>query len=245
MGVWHFLRTRVKKIVFLKQNQQLWILETPPVQMDVIMNMEKSLTTQTPHAKIILQQMDLFRTIPPEINGRYQCMCTFVAFGTTTERTLLMSCLMYALQPDLVYSAYVKSYESKEYETILLLRKKISVDMIDNFLELFRMSTCLIPFDTLMSDEMATSISRIHTGSNQYGNFFSKPNTSLRRKFYYKRQKQKKMQELQHVLDVTGMRFSPDNMIRLYHELSVSRCDNASLRSRIQTFHQSVASLRM
>ena len=211
----------------------------------VIMNMEKSLTTQTPHAKTIQQQMDTFRAIPHETHGKYQCMCTFVAFGTTTERTLLMNCVMYALQPDLVYSAYVKSYESKEYETILLLKKKVSVDMVDNFLELFRMSTCVIPFDTLMSDEMATSISRIHTGSNQYGNFFSKVNTSLRRKFYYKRQKQKKMKELQHVLDVTGMRFSPDNMIRLYHELSVSRCDNASLRARIQTFHQSVASLRI
>ena len=213
--------------------------------MDVIMNMEKSLTLQTPHAKTIIQQMDVFRAIPQEMNGRYQCMCTFVAFGTTTERTILMTCLMYALQPDLVYSAYVKSYESKEYETILLLKKKITFDMIDNFLEMFRMSTCVIPFETLMSDEMATSISRIHTGSNQYGNFFAKQNTSLRRKFYYKRQKQKKMQELQHVLDVTGLRFSPDNMIRLYHELSVSRCDNASLRARIQTFHQTMASLRM
>ena len=29
----------------------------------VIMNMEKSLTTQTPHAKTIQQQMDAFRTI--------------------------------------------------------------------------------------------------------------------------------------------------------------------------------------
>jgi hypothetical protein len=245
MGVWHFLCARVKKIIFLKQNQQLYNPGTTSAQMDVIMNMEKSLSMQTPHAKTIIQQMDVFRATPQEMNGRYQCMCTFVAFGTTTERTLLMSCLMYALQPDLVYSAYVKSYESKEYETILLLKKKIPVDIIDSFLELFRMSTCLIPFDKLMSDEMTTSISRIHTGSNQYGNFFSKPNTSLRRKFYYKRQKQKKMQELQHVLDVTGMSFSPDNMIRLYHELSVSRCDNASLRARIQTFHQTVASLRM
>ena len=116
--------------------------------MDVIMNMEKSLTLQTPHAKTIIQQMDVFRAIPQEMNGRYQCMCTFVAFGTTTERTLLMSCLMYALQPDLMYSAYVKSYESKEHETIMLTKKKISFDTIDNFLELFRMSTCVIPFET-------------------------------------------------------------------------------------------------
>ena len=208
-------------------------------------HLEQILSKQTPHAASIHEQMGLFRMMPIENSCKYNCMCTFVAFGSTTERTLLLSCLVYALQPDLVYSAYVKSYESKEYETILLLKKKITFDMIDNFLEMFRMSTCVIPFETLMSDEMATSISRIHTGSNQYGNFFAKQNTSLRRKFYYKRQKQKKMQELQHVLDVTGLRFSPDNMIRLYHELSVSRCDNASLRARIQTFHQTMASLRM
>ena len=181
----------------------------------------------------------------PEKHDKYQCMCTFVAFGNTTDRSLLMSCLMFALQPELLYSAYVKSYESKEYETILLLKKKIPMEMLDSFLGLFRMSTCVIPFDALMSDEMATSIARIHTGTNQYGNFHSKYNTNLRRKYYYRRQCQRKKVELEHVLQVTGLPFSPDNMIRLYHELSVSRCDNASMRARIRTFQQGVDALRM
>jgi hypothetical protein len=172
-------------------------------------------------------------------------MCTFVAFGTTTDRTLLLNCLMYALQPDLVYSAYVKSYESKEYETILLLKKRIPMETLDTFLGLFRMSTCVIPFETLMSDEMTTSIARIHTGTNQYGNFHSRGNLSLRRKYYYRRQKQKRMLEMKHVLEVTGMPMSADNMIRLYHELSVSRCDNATLRARINNFQQGVAALRI
>jgi hypothetical protein len=208
-------------------------------------HIEKTLSLQTPHATTIHQQMSGLRAIPHEPHGKYHCMCTFVAFGTTTERTLLLNCLMYALQPDLVYSGYVKSYESKEYETILLLKKRIPMDMLETFLGLFRMSTCLIPFDTLMSDEMTTSIARIHAGTNQYGNFLSRGNTSLRRKYYYRRQKQKRMLELQHVLDVTGMPMSADNMIRLYHELSVSRCDNASLRARISNFQQGVAALRM
>jgi hypothetical protein len=152
---------------------------------------------------------------------------------------------MYALQPELIYSAYVKSYESREYETILLLKKNIPVDLLDTFLGLFRMSTCVIPFDSLMSDEMASSIARIHTGANQYGNFHAKCNTNLRRKYYYRRQKQKQKLELQNVLQVTGLPFTPDNMIRLYHELSVSRCDNAALRARIRTFQQGVEALRM
>jgi hypothetical protein len=205
----------------------------------------KPLSIQTPHASAITHHMSAFRAIPNEPHGKYHCMCTFVAFGSTTDRTLLLNCLMYALQPDLVYSAYVKSYESKEYETILLLKKRIPTDLIDTFLGLFRMSTCVIPFETLMSDEMTTSIARIHAGTNQYGNFHSRGNTSLRRKYYYRRQKQKRMLELQHVLEVTGMPMSADNMIRLYHELSVSRCDNATLRARINNFQQGVAALRM
>ena len=181
----------------------------------------------------------------PDKHGRFECMCTFVAFGNSTERTLLLSCLMYALEPELVYSAYVKSYESKEYETILLLKKPIPMDMLETFLGLFRMSTCVIPFDTLMSDEMASSIARIHTGANQYGNFHSKLNTNLRRKYYYRRQKQKQRIELHHVLQVTGLPLSADNMIRLYHELSVARCDNASLRARANNFQDVVAALRI
>ena len=208
-------------------------------------HIEKILSAQTQHATAIHEQMGVFRAMPNESNGRYNCMCTFIAFGTTTDRTLLMSCLLYALQPDLIYSAYVKSYENKEYETILLLKKQIPIDMIENFLDLFRMSTCVIPFETLMSNEMATSISRIHGGANVYGNFHSKLNTSLRRKYYYKRQKQKKMNELKHVLDVTGLPFTPENMIRLYHELTVSRCENAGFRARINNYQERVAALRI
>ena len=212
----------------------------------MIDHVDKALHSQTPHAGTILEQMKIFHErYQPEKNNKYGCMCTFVAFGNTADRSLLMSCLMYALQPELVYSAYVKSYESREFETILLLKKNIPVDMLDAFLGLFRMSTCVIPFDTLMSDEMATSIARIHTGANQYGNFHSKDNTNLRRKYYYRRQKQKQKLELLNVLQVTGLSFTHDNMIRLYHELSVSRCDNATLRARIRTFQQGVEALRM
>jgi hypothetical protein len=212
----------------------------------MIDHVDKALHSQTPHAGTILEQMKIFHErYQPEKNNKYGCMCTFVAFGNTADRSLLMSCLMYALQPELVYSAYVKSYESREFETILLLKKNIPVDMLDAFLGLFRMSTCVIPFDTLMSDEMATSIARIHTGANQYGNFHSKDNTNLRRKYYYRRQKQKQKLELLNVMQVTGLSFTHDNMIRLYHELSVSRCDNATLRARIRTFQQGVEALRM
>jgi hypothetical protein len=216
------------------------------LQSQMLEQVQKALYSQTPHAELIWEQVKVFReNFKPEKQEKYHCMCTFVAFGNATDRLLLMSCLMFALQPELLYSAYVKSYESREYETILLLKKKIPVEILDTFLGLFRMSTCVIPFDTLMSNEMATSIARIHTGTNQYGNFHSKHNTNLRRKYYYRRQCQKKKIELEHVLQVTGLPFTPDNMIRLYHELSVSRCDNATMRARIRTFQESVVALRI
>ena len=107
------------------------------------------------------------------------------------------------------------------------------------------MSTCIIPFETIMSNEMTTSIACIHVGTKQYGNFHCKSNASLRRKYYYKRQKNRKMQEMQHVLEVTGIPYSIDNMIRLYHELTVSRCENAGLRARISNYQERVAALRI
>jgi len=206
---------------------------------------EKALLQQTPHGSAIYKQMSVFRNMPLQQTAKYECMCTFVAFGTNNERTLLLSCLMFALQPELMYSAYVKAYESKEYETILLLKKKISVDCLEHFLDLFRMSTCIIPFETLMSDEMTTSIARIHVGTRQHGNFHCKSNANLRRKYYYKRQKNRRLREMQHVLEVTGMPYSIDNMIRLYHELTVSRCENAGLRARINNYQERVAALRI
>jgi hypothetical protein len=206
---------------------------------------EKALLQQTPHGSAIHKQMAIFRNMPLQQTAKYECMCTFVAFGTTNERTLLLSCLMYALQPELLYSAYVKAYESKEYETILLVKKKISVDSLEQFVDLFRMSACIIPFETLMSDEMTTSIARIHVGTRQHGNFHCKSNANLRRKYYYKRQKNRRLREMQHVLEVTGMPYSIDNMIRLYHELTVSRCENAGLRARINNYQERVNALRI
>jgi hypothetical protein len=206
---------------------------------------EKALLQQTPNGSAIYKQMAIFRNMPLQQTAKYECMCTFVAFGTNNERMLLLSCIMFALQPELMYSAYVKAYESKEYETILLLKKKISVDFLEQFLELFRMSTCIIPFETLMSDEMTTSIARIHVGTRQHGNFHCKSNVNLRRKYYYKRQKNRKLREMQHVQEVTGMPYSIDNMIRLYHELTVSRCENAGLRARINNYQERVNALRI
>ena len=208
-------------------------------------SIEKALQQQTPHGSAIYNQMAIFREMQPQQTAKYHCMCTFVAFGTTTERTLLLSCLMYALQPELLYSAYVKAYESKEYETILLIKKKIPIDLLEQFLDLFRMSTCIIPFEMLMSNEMTTSIARIHVGTKQHGNFHCKLNASLRRKYYYKRQKNRKLREMQHVQEVTGMPYSIDNMIRLYHELTVSRCENAGLRARINNYQERVNALRI
>jgi hypothetical protein len=208
-------------------------------------DLEAQLQKQTPHADMILEQMMIFRNTQPEKQCHYACMCTFVAFGNTTDRNLLMTCLMYALQPELLYSAFVKNYDSKEYETILLMKKNIPVALLECFLDLFRMSTCVIPFERLMSEEMATSIHRIHCGTAPYGNFHLKSNSNLRRKYYYRRHKQKQKREGEHVLEVTGWHFTADNMIRLYHELSVSRCDNATLRARIQNFQNGVAALRI
>ena len=206
---------------------------------------EKALLQQTPHGSTIYKQMSMFRDMPLQQTAKYECMCTFVAFGATPERTLLLNCLMYALQPALLYSSYVKAYESKEYETIMLLKKRISIDLLEQFLDLFRMSTCVIPFETLMSNEMTSSIARIHVGTRQHGNFHCKSNASLRRKYYYKRQKNRREREMQHVLEVTGMPYSIDNMIRLYHELTVARCENAGLRARINNYQERVAALRI
>ena len=50
---------------------------------------------------------------------------------------------------------------------------------------------------------------------------------------------------MQHVQEVTGMPYSIDNMIRLYHELTVSRCENAGLRARINNYQERVNALRI
>ena len=60
----------------------------------MIDHVDKALHSQTPHASLVLEQMKNFHhQFKAEKRDKYECMCTFVAFGNSSDRTLLLTCL--------------------------------------------------------------------------------------------------------------------------------------------------------
>jgi len=145
-----------------------------------------------PHncAEIIRMLMDMSAVKVDAAEKTYPVMASLVAFGDLEKRSLFNLCLSRALQPTVVHSAYIKDLQTREFEVVLLSRKKIDILEVENFLELFNMSVCVIPFSRYMGPDMMEGISRIQKGNHPAGNFQTPLARTVRR--YYQAKKRSK-----------------------------------------------------
>jgi hypothetical protein len=145
-----------------------------------------------PHncAEIIRMLLDMSAVKVDAAEKTYPVMASLVAFGDLEKRSLFNLCLSRALQPTVVHSAYIKDLQTREFEVVLLSRKKIDILEVETFLELFNMSVCVIPFSRYMGPDMMEGISRIQKGNHPAGNFQTPLARTVRR--YYQAKKRSK-----------------------------------------------------
>jgi hypothetical protein len=194
----------------------------------------------TAHAPDILdditQQMEAWRELPaPVKSSAMPVMVALVAFGDELLQSLLFFIFTYALQPTLVYSAFVKPPSQREFEMILLSWKHVDLEQLEAFVEKLKMSVCVIPFSKYMSADMLESMNRLHyRGQMKIGNFQTQAAERVRRCFYYHMNKKRKQARERDVLLATGYTFTPANMIALSNLLRDERAENEALRIQQQ-----------
>jgi hypothetical protein len=150
-----------------------------------------------------------------------------VAFGDEALQSLLFFIFTYALEPTLVYSAFIKPPSQREFEMVILSKKQVDPDEIESFTEKLKMSICVIPFDKYMSSDMLESLNRLHyRGQMKIGNFQTDAAERVRRCFYYHLNKKKKQDLEREVLLATGYTFTPRNMIELWNMYRQERVQN-------------------
>lgn len=148
--------------------------------------------------------------------GKHPVMFSVVAFGDIERRSGFLDCIRYALQPTLVHSAYVKDVGSQEFEVVVLSSKKVDMQVVEDWLETFNMSVCVIEFEHYMKPDMVSCISRIHhLGNLKETNFGFEIATKIRRDFHKEHNKKLKTMMCQRLLDQTGLHFTPENMFAL------------------------------
>jgi len=194
--------------------------------------LEMVLSILTKHAPDVVteitQQMDLWRELPvPAKSHQLPVKIALVAFGDEALQSLLFFIFQYALEPTLVYSAFIKPPSQKEFEMVILSKKHVDLDDIESFAEKLKMSICVIPFDKYMSSDMLESLNRLHyRGQMKIGNFQTHAAERVRRCFYYHANKKKKQDLEREVLLATGYTFTPRNMIELWNMYRNERVQN-------------------
>jgi hypothetical protein len=176
----------------------------------------------------LIQQMS---EVAASTNARtYPLMTSLVGYGDLSMRDVFMMCVGLALQPTVMHSAYIKDIETREFEVVLLSKKNIPLGDIENFLDLFNMSVCVIPFSRYMGPDMLEGISRILVkGRHHAGNFHTSHAKTVRRYYQCKKRGKHLEDKKAAVRGVTGMAFTPDNMLHLHSQLVDSRRINFNL----------------
>lgn len=188
--------------------------------------------------KKIAEEMDTLRSVPcskRRTTSEYVMLC-LIGFGSIEKRDGLMRVLQWTLEPLLLYSSFIKEPPSNEFEAILVTKKQVVVEDVEEFLALFNMGICCIQFDSYMQPDMVTCISRIHhLGKNWYGSFKHKTAARIRRDFYTQYGKDQRAKEIQRVLDVTGMTFTPRNMLVLHDRINTLQNSLSRLERQVQS----------
>jgi hypothetical protein len=160
----------------------------------------------------------------------YPVMTSLVAFGDNALRYIFIMCICKALQPTVFHSAYIKDVETREFEVILMSRKNIGQDDLEHFLDLFNMSVCVIPFSRYMGPDMLEGISRILVkGRHHFGNFHTQQAKTVRRYYQCKKRSKQVEDKMHEVRRVTGMSFTPENMIHINTQLMDAQRVNFNL----------------
>tara|TARA_B100001540_G_C15802725_1_gene640669 strand:+ start:1660 stop:2496 length:837 start_codon:yes stop_codon:yes gene_type:complete len=124
------------------------------------------------------------------------------------------------------------------------------VNMLEEGFEMFCMSLNMTTFDRYMEPAMVTGIQRIMNGIMQLGNLFCKKNQVVVRDLEAVLAQRQREEDMRRVRSVTGLNFTPGNMLALHHELVNLQIDNmnlgsVSMRQEIRDTVQEINWLRM
>jgi len=185
------------------------------------------------NSDVIRKTMESLHSIPTtKKTSKQNLMFSVVAFGDIKRRSEFLECIKYALDPTLFYSAYVKPVEKGEFEVLILSTKKVDMGVVEDWLDTFNMSACVIEFQHYMQADMVSCISRLHhLGNSRITNFaFSLP-AKIRRDFHREFNKKKKADECRRLLNETGLHFTTENMFAMHVTIMTQR----TLIQRLQT----------
>ena len=141
----------------------------------------------------------------------------FTGFGHRLLRDAFYLIIRHFLKPRLFHSAMTDNFR---WEGLMCVRMRREDDMA-MICDHFAASISLVDMDSMMSAPMMACLSRIECGSNFMGNYFTKKCAFFRAQYANAKQERRmeeQREEERQVRTLTGIEFTPRNMISLYQE---------------------------
>ena len=132
----------------------------------------------------------------------------------------VLSVLRFYLKPKLIHSSMLTETRWEGFLTIRLPTCESAIEQMETICQDFVCGLTLIPLDGFLDNQMVSCLERIAKGSCIWGNYLTRGNSHFRAMLsdiYIQRAEQ---QARQHVLNVTGLEFTPQNMIRAHQQNS-------------------------
>ena len=173
-------------------------------------------------------------------------------FGCLVERRSVLKVLSKCLKPQLLHCAQV-SNNTSTFEMVVGLNMEMDdvvVNMLEEGFDMFNMSLYMTTFDRYMEPAMVTGMQRIMNGIMQLGNLFCKKNQVVVRDLEAVLAQRQREEDMQQVRSVTGLNFTPGNMLALHHELVNLQIENVNfgngtMRQKIRSTVQEINYLRL
>ena len=143
-------------------------------------------------------------------------------FAPQVLRNLLLRSLRVVVAPRILHAAYIDKSDvgSQRFEAVLTVNLPPNgFEMLERYIELWRISGGLIDLDTNMSRPMVTAINRICNGRGHYGNWNSMRAQGARTLWYHNFRMIAENEARQRVQEETGRAFTTGNMLSLHYDM--------------------------
>lgn len=145
----------------------------------------------------------------------------FAGFGHKLLRDAFCLTVRHFMKPKLIHSAMTDTFR---WEGLMCVRVR-GENEFGSICEDFAASISLIEIESFMDAPMQACLARLEQGSNYMGNYFTKKCAFFRSQYAAvkeQQREQRKREEEQQVRVLTGIEFTPRNMISLYEEYQSS-----------------------
>lgn len=169
-------------------------------------------------------------------------------FAPLILRNLFFRSLRWALRPRIFHASYVNASDRSNFffeaVCVAYLQEDVWKSVLEQYIDLWKMSVGLIDLETYMSRPFITAVKRIIDGRSIYGNWMTLKNSTARIMWSTNYHRYEEQDARERVYNETGRSFTTGNMLSLYYDLRNVQITHNHLLAVVEVMLREAGSIR-